>query len=208
MTLKEFLKECGVNPGPYYRFMDLNGRDRGAGNTTYLGASVFFYRREKRVKMDKKKQKANDKKRKATEQRETKAKKKKDGLDLLKHIEETELEDEGENGFPPVYDDCDEIRKKVSEFLGEKIVTQAAFLKTLGNVSTNSLRSFLSMKRGAGSGAANVVYRTAYVFFEKKRILEGGEKTKKRLDNEARQGPDGFELRHDDGKRYLLFSEL
>ncbi|KAF4134365.1 putative calcineurin is a calcium-dependent protein [Phytophthora infestans] len=208
MTLKEFLEECQVNPGSYYRFMELNGRDRGAGNTTYYGASRFFYRRDRRAKIEKRKQKANDKKRKASEHREEKAKKARDGLDLLKRIQETVLGDEDENGFPPVYDDCDEIRKKISEFQGEKIVTQAAFLKAMGNVSANSLRSFMSMKRGAGSGAANVVYRKGYVFFEKKRTLEGGNKTKKRLENEKKQGPDGFELRHDDGKRYYLVSEL
>ncbi|EGZ18987.1 hypothetical protein PHYSODRAFT_315427 [Phytophthora sojae] len=189
--------------------MNLKGPDGGCSNTTYLGASEFFYRRERRAKLDKKKQKAGDKKRKVTEQREEKAKKAKDGADLLKRIEETELEDEGECGYPPVFDDCDEIRKKISVFLGENIVTQTAFLKALGNVA-NSLRSFMSMKRGAGSGAANVVYRKAYVFFEKKRILEGVKKTKKRLDNEAKQGSEGFELRHNDGKRYTyyLVSEL
>ncbi|KAE8886417.1 hypothetical protein PF005_g6099 [Phytophthora fragariae] len=206
LSLKDFLKECRVNPGPYYRFMNLKGLDGGCSNTTYLGASAFFYRRERRAKLDKKKQKAADKKRKATDQRDEKAKKKKDGADLLKRIEETQLEDAGEC----VFDDCDEIRKKISVFLGEKVVTQTAFLKALGNVSANSLRSFMSMKRGAGSGAANVVYRKAYVFFEKKRILEGVKKTKKRLDNEAKQGSDGFELRHDDGKRYgyYVVSEL
>lgn len=186
MTLKDFLKECRVNSSPYYRFMNLKGPDGGASNSTYLGSSLFFYRRERRAKLDKKKQKTNEKKRKAIEQRAEKAKKAKDGADLLKRIEETQLEEEGEYGYAPVFDDCDEIRKKVSVFLGEKLVAQAAFLKALGNVSANSLRSFMSMKRGARSGAANVVYRTAYVFFEKKRILEGGKKTKKRLDNEAK----------------------
>ncbi|ETI55266.1 hypothetical protein PPTG_19043 [Phytophthora nicotianae INRA-310] len=39
MTLKEFPKECQVNPGPYYRFMDLNGRGRGDGNTSFI---VFY----------------------------------------------------------------------------------------------------------------------------------------------------------------------
>ncbi|ETM54775.1 hypothetical protein L914_01937 [Phytophthora nicotianae] len=38
--------------------------------------------------------------------------------------------------------DCDEMRKKISEFLGEKIITQTAFLKALGNVSANTLIHF------------------------------------------------------------------
>ncbi|RLN61922.1 hypothetical protein BBP00_00005105 [Phytophthora kernoviae] len=89
-------------------------------------------------------------------------------------------------------------------FLGEKLTTQAAFLRTLGNINTNSLRSFMNLKRGAGSGASNVVYRKAYVFFEKKRILEGKKKTKKRQDHEAKQGSKGFSLRHDSGMRWVF----
>ncbi|KAF4040343.1 hypothetical protein GN244_ATG07538 [Phytophthora infestans] len=165
----------------------MSGPAKGAGNTTLHGASLFFYRREKRAKIEKTTQNSKDKKRKAAEQREEKAKKKKDGLDLLERIEEIELEDEN----VPVYDDCDDIRQKISEFLGEKIVTQAAFLTALG-VSANNLHYFMGIRRGARSGAETVVYRKAYTFFEKKRIIEGGAKTKKRLENEERTGPKGF----------------
>ncbi|ETL84230.1 hypothetical protein L917_15911 [Phytophthora nicotianae] len=76
------------------------------------------------------------------------------------------------------------------------------------NGGLSLLRGRRHMKRGAGSGAVNVVYRKGYIFFEKKRILEGGKKPKKRLKNEKKQGPDGFELRHGDSKRYYLVSEL
>ncbi|KAG6971141.1 hypothetical protein JG688_00004559 [Phytophthora aleatoria] len=69
--------------------MNLCGPARGAGNTTFHGASLFFYRRERRVKMEKKKLKPKDKKRQASEQREEKAKKARDGLDLLQRIKET-----------------------------------------------------------------------------------------------------------------------
>ncbi|RLN54042.1 hypothetical protein BBJ29_003160 [Phytophthora kernoviae] len=95
-------------------------------------------------------------------------------------------------------------RASQAVFLGEKLTTQAAFLRTLGNINTNSLRSFMNLKRGAGSGASNVVYRKAYVFFEKKRILEGKKKTKKRQDHEAKQGSKGFSLRHDSGMRWVF----
>ncbi|KAE9119786.1 hypothetical protein PF007_g8416 [Phytophthora fragariae] len=130
--------------------------------------------------------------------------KSKTGDDLLQKIQDVDLPDAHEDGTVPVYDDCDEVRKKINYFLGEKTVTKAAFLRALGDVNSNSLRSFMNMKRGAGSGAANVVYRTVYVFFEKKRILEGGKKTKKRLDNEAKQGRNGFPLRHDNGMRWVI----
>ncbi|KAG7381621.1 hypothetical protein PHYPSEUDO_005779 [Phytophthora pseudosyringae] len=204
MTLKDFLKECRVNPGPYYRFMDLNGPDRGAGNSTYLGASQFFYRRERRAKMDKKNQKASDKKRQAVGNERRRRRSQRPDWICFNVFKTLNWKTRVNAAVPR----CMTTAQEDQRVLGEKIVTQAAFLKALGNVSANSLRSFMSMKRGAGSGAANVVYRKGYVFFEKKRIMEGGKKTKKRLENEAKQGPDGFELRHDDGKRYYLVSEL
>ncbi|ETP35243.1 hypothetical protein F442_16522 [Phytophthora nicotianae P10297] len=149
--------------------------------------------------------KPQDRKWKATEEKEKKTKKLETGDELLNKIQEVELPDMEEDGNVPVYDDCDEIRKKINFFfLVEKIVTKAAFLRALGDVNSNSLRSFMNLKRGAGSGAANVVYRTAYIFFEKKRILEGGKKTKKRLDNEKTQGRQGFPLRHDNGMRRVI----
>ncbi|POM71917.1 Hypothetical protein PHPALM_11464 [Phytophthora palmivora] len=206
MTQTAFLKLCNINSNSYYRFMNLKGPYGGCNNQTYEGAAIFFYRREKKEKKEKAKLKAlkpKDRKRKATEEKEEKTKKLKTGDELLKKIHEVQVPEMDEEGNVPVYDDCDEIRNKINYFLGEKIVTKAAFLRALGDVNSNSLRSFMNLKRGAGSGAANVVYRTAYVFFEKKRILEGGKKTKKRLDNEAKQGRKGFPLRHDNGMRWV-----
>ncbi|KAG6612148.1 Major Facilitator Superfamily (MFS) [Phytophthora cinnamomi] len=207
MTQTAFLKLCDINSNSFYRFMNLKGPYGGSDNQTYELAAIFFYRREKQQQEEKAKLKAvkpAERKRKAAEVKENKAKKAKTGDDLLQKIQDVELPDADEDGAVPVYDDCDEIRKKINYFLGEKTVTKAAFLRALGDVNSNSLRTFMNMKRGAGSGAANVVYRTAYVFFEKKRVLEGGKKTKKRLDNEAKQGPNGFPLRHDNGMRWVI----
>ncbi|RLN97452.1 hypothetical protein BBJ28_00014690 [Nothophytophthora sp. Chile5] len=204
MTQTAFLKLINANSNSYYRFMNLKGPYSGNMNQTYEGAAIFFYRRERDAKKEKEAMEKTNRKRKATEAREEKAKKSKDGPELIKRILDVELEDVDEDGSVPVYDDCDEIRKKINFFLGEKVTTQAAFLRALGGINGNSLRTFLNMKRGAGSGAANVVYRTAYVFFEKKRVLEGKKKTKKRMDNEAKQGKDGFALRHDNGMRWMI----
>ncbi|KAF4134362.1 hypothetical protein GN958_ATG16494 [Phytophthora infestans] len=207
MTQTAFLKLCDINSNSYYRFMNLKGPYSGCDNQTYEGAAIFFYRREKKEKTEKAKLKAlkpQDRKRKAMEVKEQKTKKLKTGDDLLKKIQDVELPDMDEDGTVAVYDDCDEIRKKINFFLGEKTVTKAAFMRALGDINSNSLRSFMNLKRGAGSGAANVVYRTAYIFFEKKRILEGGKKTKKRLDNEKKQGRNGFPLRHDNGMRWVI----
>ena len=61
-------------------------------------------------------------------------------------------------------------------------------------------------KRGQ-AGAGNCVYPRAYHFFERKRILEGGSKGKIRSENEAFTGEEGFRLKHDDGKRWVLKGE-
>ncbi|KAG4054193.1 hypothetical protein PC123_g10682 [Phytophthora cactorum] len=207
MTQTAFLKLCNINSNSYYRFMNLKGPYGGCDNQTYEGAAIFFYRREKKEKADKAKLKAlkpQARKRKATEEKEQKTKKLKTGDELLKKIQDVELPDMDEDGSVAVFDDCDEIRMKINFFLGEKIVTKAVFLRALGDINSNSLRSFMNSKRGAGSGAANVVYRTAYIFFEKKRILEGGKKTKKRLDSEKTQDRHGFPLRHDNGMRWVI----
>ncbi|RLN92424.1 hypothetical protein BBJ28_00009983 [Nothophytophthora sp. Chile5] len=204
MTQTAFLKLIQVNSNSYYRFMQLKGPYSGINNGTHEGASIFFYRRERDATKKAEAVPPQMKKRKAVVERNEKVKKMKNGDDLLQRITEVQLEGAREDGSLPVYDDCDELRKKIELFLGEKMVTKAALLRALGNLNTNSLRQFLSAKRGPGSGAANVTYREGYVFFEKKRILEGKPKTKKRLDNEAKLGSAGFPLRHDDGRRWVI----
>ncbi|OWZ04361.1 hypothetical protein PHMEG_00023749 [Phytophthora megakarya] len=95
--------------------------------------------------------KPKDRKRKDTEEKEQKSKKFKTRDELLKRIEQVQLPDMDEQGNVPVYDDCDEIRKKINYFLGEKAVTKAAFLRALGDVNSNSLRNFMNLKLGVES---------------------------------------------------------
>ncbi|ETL84214.1 hypothetical protein L917_15918 [Phytophthora nicotianae] len=64
--------------------------------------------------------KPQDRKWKATEEKEKKTKKLKTGDELLNKIQEVELPDMEEDGNVPVYDDCDEIRKKINFFSWEK----------------------------------------------------------------------------------------
>ncbi|KAG6612224.1 Major Facilitator Superfamily (MFS) [Phytophthora cinnamomi] len=210
MTQAEFLKVIDVDASLYRRFMGVKRLEEGKDNPTYKGAAIFFYRRGQKEKMEEAlkpkemtrtaveekreklqlKVKPKEKKRKTAGERQEKAKKARDGKELLRRIEEVELPDVDEEGCVPVYDDCDEIRTKIDEFMGEGLVTKADFLRALGNVNSNSMRRFMSMRRGAG--AANEMYRKAYAFFEKKRILDDEEKTVQRLVNEDLQGPEGF----------------
>jgi hypothetical protein len=83
----------------------------------------------------------------------------------------------------PVYDTCDEVRKKIRAFLCQDGVTQAAFLrevaKTFGNgrkIQANMLNEFLG-KKGPNSGNVSSIFYASYVFFEKMRIRDGKPKT-------------------------------
>jgi hypothetical protein len=79
---------------------------------------------------------------------------------------------------------------QIKTFLAQEGITKTDFCHyALGGVSTSSLRRFLAGKNQ--DQAVNVVYRRAYVFFEKKRILEGQAKSNARLNNEANH-PRGF----------------
>ena len=53
-------------------------------------------------------------------------------------------------------------------------------------------------------GAANQVYPLSYRFFEKKRIAENKPKSGPRKTNETVTDGQGFELQHDDGKRWVF----
>ena len=103
----------------------------------------------------------------------------------------------------PVFDSCDEMRRKLSAFLAFGCgVNQTQLLAVLG-AQSNQLASFRKQK-GAGGGAANRVYRAGFRFFEQQRILEGRPKTAGRLKAEAAQGPGGYPLVHDGGKRWCF----
>ena len=48
------------------------------------------------------------------------------------------------------------------------------------------------------------MYRNGYRFLEQHRILMKKPKSAKRLETEAIWGPGGYDLVHDDGKRYYI----
>ncbi|KAJ3554702.1 hypothetical protein NM688_g2971 [Phlebia brevispora] len=97
------------------------------------------------------------------------------------------------DGSVPVYDDCNEIRRKIRLLQKESDFKITHWLKEIGNINSNSFQRFMKAK-GPTGGASNGTYYAAYVFFEKKRIFEGKKKTPTRTRNES-QHPNGFELR-------------
>lgn len=99
---------------------------------------------------------------------------------------------EGEEDMEvPVYETCDEVRRKITAFLREPGVTQAGFLREIAKSfpdgrnapQSKVLKDFLS-KSGAKAGNTSAVFYGSYVFFEKMRIRDGKGKSKFRLEME------------------------
>ena len=101
----------------------------------------------------------------------------------------------------PIYDTCDDIRKKMSAHLRDTSATQAGFLRQLSaqyierpssGLGASSLRTFQS-HAGASAASKMPIFHAAYVYFEKLRVKQGKPKTKKRQEMEKVWGANGME---------------
>lgn len=191
MKVGEFQKAIDVGSVGYYRFMKQNGPTKGMGSDVYYNAWKFFKKRELRgVKMPRKKQKTV-----------TDASGKKKEVPAHEDISGIHLEGEDEDDVP-VYDSCDEIRRKINAYLKQDGVTQAAFLRELlaqfhadkkpKGIQSSQLQKFRSQS-GPNAGNTSSVFYSAYIFFEKLRLAQGKPKSSHRLDMEE-AWPDGFEV--------------
>ena len=201
MTQTEFLRIIGCNSNSYGRFMKLKGPTSGSENGVYWGAHRFFFKRDQQKKAEAKKLSAADKKRKAQENSADQSLKKSKIVDLLKAVADITLE-AGPDGSVPVFDDCDDVRKKSLEFMAANGMSKAEWLRLIGDIASKSWRDFVAFK-GAGKGAANSSYPSAYYFLEKVRIVKGEKKSSKRIKAEA-EHPQGYPLRHDNGMRWVF----
>ncbi|ESZ96296.1 hypothetical protein SBOR_3351 [Sclerotinia borealis F-4128] len=90
-----------------------------------------------------------------------------------KKFDVSEIKLDGEStASVPVYDSCDEVRKKISAYLREPGVTQASFLREIAKTYTEEkkiqskvLNDFLG-KKGPTAGNTSSTYYSSYVFFE------------------------------------------
>jgi hypothetical protein len=164
--------------------MGQSGAYKGDCCDTYQEAFKFFKKRElKGVKIPKKKVK------KAEEAAQN-------------DVSAIHLDGEAE-GAVPVYDSCDEIRKKIRAYLAKAGISQVGFLRDIAKtymdgrkIQSKVLNDFLG-KRGASAGNTSSVFYSAYVFFEKMRIRDGKPKSKHREEMEkhwASKG--GFDVKH------------
>ncbi|KAJ7246088.1 hypothetical protein C8J57DRAFT_1361411 [Mycena rebaudengoi] len=98
-----------------------------------------------------------------------------------------------EDASVKIYDSCDELRRKINAILATGTTTKTALLRDMSraaytdapNIQSKQLTDFLT-KSGATSRSTSRVCYASYVYFEKKRISEGKEKSKHRRDMEER----------------------
>ncbi|KAI9057094.1 hypothetical protein FKP32DRAFT_1681829 [Trametes sanguinea] len=106
-----------------------------------------------------------------------------------------------EEGDVPIYDDCNEIRRKIRLLLKQPGFKITHWLRDIGNINNNSYQRFMRAT-GPRAGAENGTYYAAYVYFEKVRIFEGKKKTAKRIRNEQ-EHPEGLP-RRDISREWVL----
>ncbi|KZP15107.1 hypothetical protein FIBSPDRAFT_740177 [Athelia psychrophila] len=122
-----------------------------------------------------------------------------------------EREEEGE---VEVYDSCDELRRKITAHLRAGGTTKAAFMRDIIRAASSDeypikaiqhkqLADFMALS-GATGGCSSKVCYAAYVYFEKKRIAEGGEKSEHRLDMEDEWEGEGGLPRERRRESYLI----
>ena len=79
-------------------------------------------------------------------------------MNKIKKIEK----DYDDNG--PIYDDCNEIRKKIKAFLGKGLMKHSQFFKILGeNLQHNSFNKFMSFGPERLSGILYSIYMHFYI---------------------------------------------
>ena len=230
-TQSKLISELGVNSNSYNKFMNGVYKDQWSAlqNGTYYKAKTFLERYKIQKKINDLTQKMNASKENvepingkrshdgsimnffpSTSSSSTSTapsmnpplkKNKSQIISELTNITEVPIDEDC-----PVYANCDEMRKVIDKFLMTSGVNQTLWLNAIGGAQANSLNSFRNMN-GKGAGASNKIYRLSWRFFEQKRILDNQPKSAKRLEQEARWGPAGFPLEHDDGKRWQFQSE-
>ncbi|KAL1600561.1 hypothetical protein SLS60_006947 [Paraconiothyrium brasiliense] len=184
MKVGEFQKAINVTSNAYSRFMGQNGPEKGIDSSVYDAAWAFFKKRELRgIKMPKKQKTAASAGVAAPNSG-------------VPSVEGIVLDGEMEENVP-VFDTCDDVRRKINAHLKRPGVTQASFLRNVmaqfhpeRRVQSSQLAAFRS-KKGPYAGTTSSVYYGAYVYFEKLRIKENKPKGKKREEMERLYAAEG-----------------
>ncbi|RYO36253.1 hypothetical protein AA0111_g3183 [Alternaria arborescens] len=184
MKVGEFQKEANITPDAYSRFMSQHEKDKGSKSSVYLVAWAFFKTREIQGI-------------KTTPNKKARSSQGPAQKDSVPSIDDIELDGEKDDKVP-LFDTCDDVRKKINAHLKKPGVTQAAFLRAASTsfhnppktLNARELSAFRS-KKGALNGNTSGVFYGAYVYFEKLRIEEGKPKSKKRQEMGEIHAKDG-----------------
>jgi hypothetical protein len=207
MSKTALARAMGVSGKSLTGFLGTHGPMNGANFAAYGAAWEYFKKREiAGLKMPVKKQKTDEEE---SGKGDGKAKGKTAGKAAVVDVSDIVLDGE-ENDEVPVFDSCDEVRKKISAYIQRPGVTQASLcreihaqLKGPGRPAKpfqgSQLARFRGLK-GTATGASSMLFYGAYVFFEKLRIKEGKPKSKHRQQMEKVWGPEGFDRDQDASK--------
>jgi hypothetical protein len=197
----EFQRTIDVSGKAYNSFMNRTGTWDGEQTDTFIKAHHFFKRRE----LQGLPLKANKPKKPKTAAASK-------AIDETLDVSNVDPLPGETQGRVPIYDTCNEIRKKTRSILAKEGMTQAAFIRALNknlpegkSVSQANLRYFMGRK-GVRDGNTNITFYAAYVFFEKKRIQDGKPKSKFREEMEKAWGSKGFDTEHGANQHYTCFA--
>ncbi|KAK0668350.1 hypothetical protein QBC41DRAFT_394023 [Cercophora samala] len=219
MTKTAFAREIGVSAKSLSGFLGVHGPFNGSGFAAYENAWEWFKKREMLgipLPVGKKqKTTATASAPATTTAAAAPAAAPKAKAPVTPDISDIHLAGE-ETDSVPVFDSCDEIRRKINLHLKKDGVTQASFLRDIyaqlhgpskpGKCFQSvQLQRFRGMK-GSNCGAKSALYYGAYVFFEKIRIKEGKPKTKHRLEMEQLWGAQGADREHDGNSRVWVLT--
>ncbi|KAJ9129569.1 hypothetical protein NKR19_g10304 [Coniochaeta hoffmannii] len=192
MKVGEFQRAIGVSPNAYSAFMKQDGPAAGQRSATYTKAIIFFAKRDlsSLSNSDLVNFGSNNTTKRAKKEESAKA------VDLSSITLPGE-----EYGRVPVFDTCNEIRRKIRAFLKKDGLSQAAFCRELTKIvaasgrriNASSLANFMGQK-GPSGGSGSIVFYAAYIYFEKMRVRDGKPKSQTRQEMESVWGEDGMDL--------------
>jgi len=212
MKIVDFRKQAQITVGSYNNFMKLEGPNAGRMSETYSNARLWFKNRELAQNPFPGKQQASAPEPPAKKARTSnvaaaqQVPKKGKGDDEKWDTSDIHLDKEEQDAVP-VFDTCDDIRKKIKAHMRNDGVTQASLLRHLAEqyiLEPRGLRSpqintFLKQK-GPLEGNSSGIYYAAYVYFEKLRIKQCKAKSERREEMEKKWGRGGVDRRPSGGR--------
>ncbi|CAG8970954.1 hypothetical protein HYALB_00000935 [Hymenoscyphus albidus] len=196
ITQGKLCEKLGVSAKSYRTFMGMNGKTNGKTkglNTATYGPAYRYFQKQEMTQGPVPKKRAK----KADEEAENSISIRLDGEDTVS---------------VPVFDSCDEVRKKIEAHLRMPNVSNAGFRREIAKtypeakaIQSKVLNDFLN-KTGPSAGNTSSVFYAAYVYFEKMRLRGGNVKSKHRIEMEKRH-PNGFDTKRRNEGRYYTCME-